>query len=276
MSAPHPRNLDSEPVFQPGSGPVIAGWVDTHCHVHDPKFTEGVGAAVAAALATGVSQMISVGCDRPTSLAAISAATDHPAVFASVGLHPHEASAGIETITDLVHSPGIVAIGEAGLDYFYEHSPRNLQRQIFADQIGIAHDLDLPLIIHSRDAWEETFEILDTEGMPERTIFHCFTGGPVEMRAAVDRGAFISFSGIVTFPSATDLHEAARQCPIDRLLIETDSPYLAPVPHRGRRNEPAWVIHVGHRLAELTGREATEICEITSRNSRLAFPALVT
>jgi TatD DNase family protein len=260
----------------PHSAPVISGWIDTHCHVHDPKFTEGVGAAVATAMATGVTQMITVGCDRPTSLAAIAAASAHPAVFASVGLHPHDAINGIDSIADLVSAPGIVAIGEAGLDYYYEHSPREVQRQVFADQIGIANELRLPLIIHTRDAWEDTFEILDAEGMPERTIFHCFTGGPTEMRAAVERGAFISLSGIVTFPSATDLHEAAAQCPTDRLVIETDSPYLAPVPHRGRRNEPAWVIHVGQRLAELTGREPAEICEITSDNARRAFPALVT
>jgi TatD DNase family protein len=255
---------------------AVSGWVDTHCHVHDPKFTEGLNVAVDAARAAGVSQMISVGCDRATSLAAIAAAGAHHDVYASVGLHPHDAIQGTVTITDLVHTPGIVAIGEAGLDYYYEHSPRDVQRQVFADQIALANETGLPLIIHTRDAWEETFEILDAEGMPKQTIFHCFTGGPAEMRAAVGRGAYISLSGIVTFPSATDLHEAARQCPIDHLLIETDSPYLAPVPYRGRRNEPAWVIHVGHRLAELTDREATEICEITSRNSRLAFPALVT
>jgi TatD DNase family protein len=258
------------------TAPEICGWIDTHCHVHDPKFTEGVDAAVAAAHATGVSHMITVGCDRPTSLAAIAAASAHPEVFASVGLHPHDAINGIETIADLVATPGIVAIGEAGLDYFYEHSPRDIQRQVFADQIAIAQELRLPLIIHTRDAWEETFEILDAEGMPERTIFHCFTGGINEMRAAVERGAFISLSGILTFPSATDLHEAAVHCPTDRLLVETDSPYLAPVPHRGRRNEPAWVIHVGQRLAELTGREPAEICEITTDNARRAFPALVT
>jgi TatD DNase family protein len=262
------------PADQPAQA-AVSGWVDTHCHVHDPKFTEGVSTAVEAARAAGVSQMISVGCDRATSLAAIAAAKAHSDVFASVGLHPHDATAGTDTIADVAHTPGIVAIGEAGLDYYYEHSPRPVQRQVFADQIALATQLDLPLIIHTRDAWDDTFEILDAEGIPERTIFHCFTGGPAEMRAAVERGAFISLSGIVTFPSATDLHEAARTCPIDRLLIETDSPYLAPVPHRGRRNEPAWVVHVGHRLAELTGREVAEICEITRANAHRAFPALV-
>jgi TatD DNase family protein len=254
---------------------AVAGWVDTHCHVHDPKFTEGLDAAVEAARSAGVSQMISVGCDRATSLAAIAAAETHHDVFASVGLHPHDAIQGTASIADLVATPGIVAIGEAGLDYFYEHSPRDVQRQVFADQIALATETGLPLIIHTRDAWEDTFEILDAEGIPKQTIFHCFTGGPAEMHAATERGAFISLSGIVTFPSATDLHEAARQCPVDRLLIETDSPYLAPVPHRGRRNQPAWVIHVGQRLAELTGREEHEICEITRANAHRAFPALV-
>ena len=256
--------------------PMISGWVDTHCHIHDAKFTgsDGVSAAVTAAEESGVTTMISVGCDRPTSLAAIAVAEAHSGVHASVGLHPHDASQGTSSIADLVHTPGIVAIGEAGLDYYYEHSPREIQRQVFADQIGLAHDTGLPLIIHTRDAWDETFEILDAEGTPEQTIFHCFTGGPAEMRAAVDRGAYVSFSGIVTFPSATDLHEAARICPADRLLVETDSPYLAPVPHRGRRNEPAWVVHVGHRLAQLTGRDPLEICQITSHNAHKAFPLL--
>jgi TatD DNase family protein len=267
MSGLHPPDHDDDV--------AVSGWVDTHCHVHDPKFTEGLHVAVAAARTAGVSQMISVGCDRATSLAAIAAAEVHHDVYASVGLHPHDAIHGTATISDLVHTPGIVAIGEAGLDYYYEHSPRDVQRQVFADQIALATETGLPLIIHTRDAWEETFEILDAEGIPERTIFHCFTGGPAEMHAATERGAFISLSGIVTFPSATDLHEAAQQCPIDRLLIETDSPYLAPVPHRGRRNQPAWVIHVGQRLAELTGREVAEICEITRTNAHRAFPALV-
>jgi TatD DNase family protein len=190
----------------------VSGWVDTHCHVHDPKFTEGVSTAVEAARAAGVSQMISVGCDRATSLAAIAAAKAHSDVFASVGLHPHDATAGTDTIADVAHTPGIVRL-EKPASTTTTSTPREVQRQVFADQIALATQLDLPLIIHTRDAWDDTFEILDAEGIPKQTIFHCFTGGPAEMHAATERGAFISLSGIVTFPSATDLHEAAPTMP---------------------------------------------------------------
>lgn len=254
---------------------VASGWVDTHCHVHDPKVPGSVAGAVEAALTAGVSRMISVGCDRPTSLAAIAAAAAHPEVLATVGLHPHDAQQGTDTIADLVHTPGLVAIGEAGLDYYYDHSPREIQRRVFAEQIALAHSTGLPLVIHTRDAWDHTFEILDAEGMPPRTVFHCFTGGPTEMRAAVDRGAYISFSGILTFPSATEVHEAARQCPRNRILIETDSPYLAPVPRRGKPNQPAYVLHVGAFLAELLGSELEEIRAQTVANSCDAFPGLL-
>lgn len=248
--------------------------IDSHCHVHDLRIPDGTAGAVAAARAAGVTAMVTVGCDRETSLAAIEAAAAHPEVFATVGLHPHDARHGVDTIVDLLDTPGIVAVGEAGLDYYYEHSPREQQREAFAAQIQLAHERRLPLVIHTRDAWDETFEILDAEGVPERTVFHCFTGGPDEARRALDRGAFISFSGIVTFPNATDLHDAARLCPLDRMLVETDSPYLAPVPHRGQRNRPSWVVHVAERLAELHGLTTESVAAATREASALAFPGI--
>jgi TatD DNase family protein len=249
-------------------------WTDTHCHVHDERIPGGTAAAVAAAVGAGVTRMISVGCDRATSIAAIAAAQAHPEVSATVGLHPHEASHGVDSILDLLDTPGIVAIGEAGLDYYYEHSPRDVQRAAFAEQIQLAHQHRLPLVIHTRDAWEQTFEILDAEQTPERTIFHCFTGGPEQLRQALDRGAFVSFSGIVTFASATEVRDAARLCPWDRMLVETDSPYLAPVPHRGRANQPAWVPHVGSVIAELRATTTHSVAVATERAARLAFPLL--
>ena len=139
----------------------------------------------------------------------------------------------------------VVAVGEAGLDYYYDHSPRDVQRAAFAAQIQLAHERRLPLVIHTRDAWDDTFDVLAAEGVPERTIFHCFTGGPDEARRCLDIGAFVSFSGIVTFKNATPIQEAARVVPLDRILVETDAPYLAPVPHRGQPNQPAWVPFVG-------------------------------
>ena len=165
-------------------------------------------------------------------------------------------------------------MGEAGLDYYYEHSPREAQRAAFADQIQIAHQRNLPLVIHTRDAWDETFDILRAESVPERVIFHCFTGGPDEARRCLELGAFLSFSGIVTFKNATGVAEAARMCPNDRVLVETDSPYLAPVPHRGRTNQPAHVADVGRFVADLRNSAVDEFAALTSANARIAFPGL--
>ena len=250
------------------------GWIDSHCHVHDERIPDGTAGAVAAAVAAGVSTMITVGCDRATSVAALAAAAAHPEVFATVGLHPHEARHGVGTIADLLAAPGVVAVGEAGLDYYYDHSPRDQQRVAFAEQIQLAHEHDLPLVIHTRDAWDDTFDVLAAEGAPDRTVFHCFTGGPDEARRCLDLGAFLSFSGIVTFPSATDVQDAARECPSDRLLVETDSPYLAPRPHRGKPNRPAWVPHVGAHLAQLRGTTTESVEAATRGNAQLAFPRI--
>jgi TatD DNase family protein len=249
-------------------------WVDSHCHVHDERIPDGTAGAVAAAHEAGVTTMITVGCDRVTSEAAIAAAAAHPGVFATVGLHPHEADAGVESIADLLDTPGIVAVGEAGLDYYYDHAPRSAQRDAFAAQIQLAHGHGLPLVIHTRDAWADTFDILGAEGVPTRTIFHCFTGGPDEIRRCLDLDAFVSFSGIVTFKSAADVQAAAALCPLERLLVETDSPYLAPVPHRGATNRPAWVPHVGRFIAELRGMTTERVEASSSAAAHLAFPLI--
>ena len=155
--------------------------------------------------------------------------------------------------------PAPIAVGECGLDFHYDHSPRDDQRTAFAEQIGFAHRLGLPLVIHTREAWDDTFAILDAEGVPGRTIFHCFTGGPDEARRCLERDAFVSFSGIVTFKGAPEVAAAAALVPLDRLLVETDSPYLAPVPHRGRRNRPAWVTDVGAHIAGIRGLAVDEV-----------------
>jgi TatD DNase family protein len=162
-----------------------------------------------------------------------------------------------------VAEPEVVAVGECGLDFFYEHSPRDVQREVFVAQIALAKAHDKALVIHTRDAWPDTFEILDAEGAPERTVFHCFTGGPDEARRCLDYGAVLSFSGIVTFPSAPELREAAAMCPLERLLVETDAPYLAPVPHRGKPNAPALVTVVGAAIAEVRGIDPEAVAEAT-------------
>jgi TatD DNase family protein len=249
-------------------------WFDSHCHVHDPGIPGGTAAAVADATAAGVSGMITVGCDRATSEAAIEVAAAHPNVWATVGLHPHDAVNGVDSIIDLLAADRVVAVGEAGLDYYYDHSPRDVQREAFAAQIQLAHEHRLPLVIHTRDAWDDTFDVLAAEGVPDRTIFHCFTGGPDEVRRCIGIGAFVSLSGIVTFKSAAAIQEAARLVPIERVLVETDSPYLAPVPHRGQPNRPAWVPLVGSFVAGLRGIAPDTLAEQVSANTRAAFPAV--
>ncbi len=247
---------------------------DSHAHVYDERMPGGTAAAVQAARDAGVAGMVVVGCDRATSLAAIAVAAEHPDVWATVGLHPHEAVHGVDTIVDLLDTPGIVAVGEAGLDYFYDHSPRDTQRAAFAAQIQLAHARSLPLVIHTRDAWDDTFDVLAAEGVPERTIFHCFTGGPDEARRCLDIDAYVSFSGIVTFKNATDLRDAATIVPLDRMLVETDAPYLAPVPHRGRTNQPAYVAHVAQCIADLRDIAVADVAAATTGNATLAFPGI--
>jgi TatD DNase family protein len=215
--------------------------------------------------------MVSVGCDRATSIAAIEVAAQHDGVYATVGLHPHDASNGVDTIVDLLDAPGVVAVGECGLDYHYDHSPRPQQRDAFAAQIHLAHERDLALVIHTREAWDDTFSILGAEGVPARTVFHCFTGGPDEARRCLDLGAFLSFSGIVTFKAAADVRGAVALTPLDRLLVETDAPYLAPVPHRGKRNTPAWVPVVGAGIAAVRNVDVGAVAAATWDNAERVF-----
>ncbi len=237
-------------------------WIDDHCHLDaDPVRADQ---EVAAAAAAGVERLISVGCDLTQSAGYVDLARRHPdVVWATAGIHPHDAKDGIGGLEALLVEPEVVAVGECGLDFHYDHSPRAVQAEVFAAQIALAHQHDLALVIHTREAWPETFDVLAAEGVPDRTVFHCFTGGPDEARRCLDLGAVLSFSGIVTFPSATELHDAARLCPLDSLLVETDSPYLAPVPHRGKRNQPAWVSVVGEALAALRGDPVEALAEAT-------------
>ena len=224
-------------------------WIDNHCHLDLDTLQD----TVAQAAASGVQRLIDVGTDVATSVAAIAKAAASDRVWATVGVHPHEARHGVGGIEDMLGSDRVVAVGECGLDYHYNHSLPADQRAAFAAQIEMAHRHRMPLVIHTREAWDDTFAILDQCGVPERTVFHCFTGGADEARAALDRGAYLSFSGIVSFPSADDVRDAAELCPLDRLLVETDSPYLTPVPLRGKPNTPANLPLVGEALAQVHG-----------------------
>lgn len=247
-------------------------WVDSHCHLQ--SISGGADGAIARARAAGVERMITVGTDLETSMQAIQLAGRHPDVFATVGLHPHDASklsAEWGRLEPLAQSDRVVAIGEAGFDLYYEHSPRDEQESAFRWQIHLAKRLGLALVIHTRDAWDDTFRVLHDEGAPERTVFHCFTGGPHEARRALDLGAYLSFSGIVTFKSADELRAAAAITPLDRLLIETDAPYLAPEPHRGKENEPALVSVVGVALAAAMGRAPEELAVASAERAARVF-----
>ncbi|HET9689705.1 MAG TPA: TatD family hydrolase [Acidimicrobiales bacterium] len=254
-------------------------WTDSHCHVPSEGLAAPAEEVLAAAAAAGVTRAVTVGTDAEHSAAAVAAARDlggrHGVeVWATVGLHPHDASQGVATIEPLLADPGrdrVVAVGECGLDYFYEHSPRQAQREAFAAQIALATRLDLALVIHTRDAWADTFDVLAAEGVPARTVIHCFTGGPDEARRCLDLGAFLSFSGIVTFKNAGDVRAAAALCPLDRVLVETDAPFLAPVPHRGKPNAPALVPLVGAAVAAQLGVDVETVAAATTANAAAAF-----
>jgi TatD DNase family protein len=247
-------------------------WADSHCHVS----YDGVGIdAVARGFEAGVTRVVAVGTDAARSASTIGDArlcrAAGFAVWATVGLHPHDAVQGLDGLEPLLDEPEVVAIGECGLDYYYEHSPRAVQLAVFEAQVALANRRGLPLVVHTRDAWEDTFAVLDAAGVPERTVIHCFSGGPEEARACLDRGASLSFSGIVTFKNAAPVREAAALCPLDRLLVETDAPFLAPVPHRGRPNEPAWVGLIGERVASVRGVAPSVVEDATWANTERMF-----
>jgi TatD DNase family protein len=245
--------------------------------------TAGLGDVMSRAADAGVDRLICIGTGAQTSEQAIAVVRGLASgdarvrAWASVGLHPHEASVGVDAIAALVRRAtadgdgAVVAVGECGLDYYYAHSPRQAQREAFAAQIALAHAFGLALVIHARDAWDDLFDILGAEGVPERTVLHCFTGGPDEVERCLRAGMFVSFSGIITFKNAADVRAAAARCPLDRLLVETDSPFLAPVPHRGRTNEPSYVGLVGAAVAGVKECATDEIRETSAAAAATVF-----
>jgi TatD DNase family protein len=253
-------------------------WTDSHCHIPyalpgTDGASEGVGEDVLAdARAAGVGRFVTVGTDAASSRAVLDVASRHDDVWATAGVHPHDAKdADLDAIAALLREPKVVAVGECGLDYHYDHSPRDVQREVFAAQVALAHEHDVALVIHTRDAWDDTFDVLAAEGVPARTVFHCFTGGADEARRALDVGAVLSFSGIITFKTADDIRAAAALCPLDRLLVETDSPYLAPVPNRGKPNRPGWVPLVGAGVAAAKGVTTLDVEIATSSTAEQVF-----
>jgi TatD DNase family protein len=284
----------------------VSAWFDSHCHVQDEYRGGGEGGGegggggetdltglLERATAAGVDRFVCIGTGATTSRQAVDLARTvrsgttvsgpRPGdllAWASVGLHPHEAVDGVEEVARLLVeelAPGdgaVVAVGECGLDYHYEHSPRPVQRTAFAAQIALAHAHSLALVIHARDAWDDLFDVLEAEGVPERTVLHCFTGGPDEVDRCLRAGMFVSFSGIITFKSAGEVRAAAARCPLDRLLVETDSPFLAPVPHRGRVNEPSYLPLVGAAVAQVKGCPVELVAETSAAAAADAFSVI--
>ena len=247
-------------------------WADSHCHL---QYEAIPAEALDRAADAGIGRVICVGTDAQQSQAAISVARAHPGqVWATVGMHPHDASQGVDGLIALLGEPEVVGVGECGLDYHYDHSPREVQRRVFAAQVNLATERDLALVIHTREAWDDTLAILRSEGVPPRTIFHCFSGGPDEARLCLDLGTTLSFSGIITFKTAGDLRAAAAMAPLDRILVETDAPYLTPVPHRGTPNQPSYVALVGAAVAAAKGLAVEDVERATWANTAAAFGLL--
>lgn len=255
--------------------------VDSHCHLDDRQFDSDRDAAVARARAAGVEAMLAIGTGEgpPDLETAIRLADKHEFIYATVGVHPHDAAKASEEtfirLARLAKHPKVVALGEIGLDYHYDFSPRDAQRAVFEGQLALAAAAGLPVVIHTREAWEDTMSILRANWHGEG-IMHCFTGDAAQARQALDLGFHLAFGGVLTFPKAEQVREAARLTPPERLLVETDSPYLAPVPMRGKRNEPAFIVETVRRLAQIRSSDAGEIAVTTTANfERLCLrPAL--
>jgi TatD DNase family protein len=261
--------------------PRIDGLVDAHCHLDYPPMVDDLAATLAAGAAVGIVQYVHVGCSPDSIGRAAAIAEAHEPVFASVGIHPHDAShtndALLREVEELAARPKVLAIGETGLDYYYDRSPREQQRDSFARHVELARRLDLPLVLHIRDAHDEALAIVAEAGPRTELpgMVHCFTAGPEEARRWLDLGFHVSFSGIATFKKALDIRAAAKLCPADRILLETDAPYLSPEPLRGRKNRPAHLAFTCARLAEERGEAPGALARQAAANTRalLRMPA---
>ena len=256
-------------------------WFDSHCHLDLVTCQD----AALFAKESSVLGMVVVGTDALSSVSVIEVANrvsnSVPGILAlsSIGIHPHEAAdplkgdlASLEAVV-ATRPKGLVGLGECGLDYYYEFSPRLVQIESFVKQIELAKKYDLTLVIHTRDAWDDAFSVLDEAGWPDRVVFHCFVGGIAEARRVLDKGSYIAISGIVTFKNSAELKEVAAFVPSERILIETDSPYLTPVPHRGKPNTPGYVSLVGNEVARLRNCDISHLQRAIWENTLRAFNA---
>jgi len=254
--------------------------IDSHAHLEGEAFAEDREAMLQRAREAGVEAILAIGSGTSPAEridAAIPFAEQHDWIYATVGIHPHDASAATEehfaALAQLAKHPRVIAWGEMGLDYFYDHSPRDVQKQVFCRQLALARAAKQPIVIHCRDAWPDCLAILQEDWAPDGLggIFHCFTATMEEARRGLDMGFMISFAGNFTYPKMKHLHDVARQLPLDRILTETDSPFLAPQIRRGKRNEPALVVEVARALADVRNLASEEVALRTAENFRAFF-----
>ncbi|MCK9223350.1 MAG: TatD family hydrolase [Limnochordia bacterium] len=250
--------------------------IDSHAHLDNERFEGEQEEVIARAQQVGVSIIINVGWDLPSSKQAIESAAKYPGIYAAIGVHPHDASSlnndVIKEFVALAEHPKVIAIGEIGLDYYYDLSPREQQMEAFCQQLDLAGQLRLPVIIHNRDAHEDTQQILKGyKGKLAGGVMHCFSGSVEMATTMLDYGLYLGFGGPITFKNAVRPPEVVRYTPLERMLIETDCPYLTPVPHRGKRNEPAYVFYVAEKVAQLKGLDVAEVAVATTSNARALF-----
>jgi TatD DNase family protein len=270
-SVPHPALSLLRPSFLEGA----AGLVDTHAHLDDRQFNDDREDAIQRSFAAGVRCIITIGTDLDSSRAAVALARQHASVYAAVGVHPHDATrvgpGTLERLLQYAQDDRVVAVGETGLDFYRNLSPHDRQKEVFIAHLELARRVDKPVIIHDRDAHAETMAILREKGWNWPGVLHCFSGDREMALEAIEMGFYISFAGPVTFPNAHRLQELARELPLERILVETDSPYLAPQPRRGQRNEPANVRWVAAKIAALREISLEQVAEITTENARQLF-----
>lgn len=249
--------------------------IDSHAHLDDRRFDEDRDQLIDNLKQEGIDYIINIGADLESSRASLALALEHDFIYAAVGIHPHDAKTAddinLSLIKSMAKSPKVVAIGEIGLDYYYDHSPREVQREVFIKQINMAKELNLPIVIHDRDSHGDLMDILKREGKGVRGVLHCFSGSVEMAREAVKLGYYISIAGPVTFKNARKLVEVVEAIDIEKILVETDCPYLTPTPYRGQRNNPSYVRHVIEKIAEIKGLPFEEIANATSKNTLELF-----
>jgi len=257
---------------------ISLGLIDSHAHIQGSEYADEVEGVVERAKESGIEGIIVVGGagEFASNEAAVALAESFPGLHATVGMHPHDAKQvgtdELKRLKALTANPRVIAIGETGLDFYYSHSPHDTQRSVFSQFIGLAWELDLPLVVHERDAHRDCADLLRSLGAGRiRGVIHCFTGDYDAARKYLDLGFYLSFTGIITFKNADSLREVARKVPLEKILVETDSPYLTPVPHRGKRNEPAYVRFVAQTIADVKNLDLEEVARVTTDNVRKLF-----